>query len=68
MLDNKHILEFVMKPCPDYGEILSQKEQKRLEDMISKLTSDEKKQIFDDGIKLAAQQELKQGIEILIEI
>ena len=65
LLNNSSPLQFIMKPSADYSAGLEAAEKRLLENKVSQLTEEDKKQIFKDSLKLAAEQDAKENIEVL---
>lgn len=64
-LRNSSPLQIIMKPSPDYSKELEEAEKRVLEEKASKLTEKDKKIIFEENLKLAAEQDAKENVEVL---
>eukprot|EP01130_Rhizamoeba_saxonica_P015123 TRINITY_DN6729_c0_g1_i1.p1 TRINITY_DN6729_c0_g1~~TRINITY_DN6729_c0_g1_i1.p1 ORF type:complete len:999 (-),score=245.19 TRINITY_DN6729_c0_g1_i1:23-3019(-) len=65
LLDNKHRLKLVMKPDTDYSKKVSEKEEKKLEQVKQNLTESNIQQIIEDANKLQERQNTPPDVDKL---
>lgn len=63
LIEGKHRLTYTMKPDESYGQQLISNESKKLLSYVSKLSDEECKRIYNDGLEMQKSQDLKQGIK-----
>ncbi|XP_013406216.1 presequence protease, mitochondrial [Lingula anatina] len=54
--DNPHRLTLIMQPDEKYDEQIKMQERQKLEDKLANLTEQDKKDIYENGLKLKAEQ------------